>query len=576
MLKKIKIKNYRGFKDHEITFKNNTVIVGKNNAGKSTLVEILRLVSIVGSRFQNLSFKSPPSWADIPVSAKGVMPSLRKTEINMATITHRYGNKPAIIDAIFESGEKIVIHISKEGIYGLIYDSNNRMVQNRREAWEVKIPSIATLPQVAPLTKNETKLNETYVKGAMSSALAPLHFRNQIYLYKDQYYEKFRKAIAETWPKIGIRSFEIPETIETDVPFMLMIREGDFSAEIGWMGHGIQIWMQMIWFIIRTEEDDTVILDEPDVYLHADLQRKLIRFLRKRKQQVIITTHSGEIITETDPEEILIMNRDGKNSRFMGDQKLYNQAISKFGNIANLDLIRLGNAKQLLIMEETNIKILKKLKDTMYPDNERPLDALPVIKIKGWKEWDEAKNTQLNLKNQRDEFINVSCVMSSELQSSSNYQKRSFDAVKRGIHLHVLKRKELENYLLIPDAIVRTLKKQINNDTKPPESINVELAMKKIISGYKEFAFTNIEKDSGVSMEEVMQAEQEAIRKVRNAWRTKEGQLELIPGKRVMEDLSVWAQKNYNAAITPLMIAKNIKKHEIHEDVVMVLEAIDV
>jgi len=576
MLKKIKIKNYRGFKDHEITFKNNTVIVGKNNAGKSTLVEILRLVSIVGSRFQNLSFKSPPSWADIPVSAKGVMPSLRKTEINMATITHRYGNKPAIIDAIFESGEKIVIHISKEGIYGLIYDSNNRMVQNRREAWEVKIPSIATLPQVAPLTKNETKLNETYVKGAMSSALAPLHFRNQIYLYKDQYYEKFRKAIAETWPKIGIRSFEIPETIETDVPFMLMIREGDFSAEIGWMGHGIQIWMQMIWFIIRTEEDDTVILDEPDVYLHADLQRKLIRFLRKRKQQVIITTHSGEIITETDPEEILIMNRDGKNSRFMGDQKLYNQAISKFGNIANLDLIRLGNAKQLLIMEETNIKILKKLKDTMYPDNERPLDALPVIKIKGWKEWDEAKNTQLNLKNQRGEIINVSCVMSSELQSSSNYQKRSFDAVKRGIHLHVLKRKELENYLLIPDAIVRTLKKQINNDTKPPESINVELAMKKIISGYKEFAFTNIEKDSGVSMEEVMQAEQEAIRKVRNAWRTKEGQLELIPGKRVMEDLSVWAQKNYNAAITPLMIAKNIKKHEIHEDVVMVLEAIDV
>jgi len=576
MLKKIKIKNYRGFKDHEISFKNNTVIVGKNNAGKSTLVEILRLVSIVGSRFPNLTYKSPPPWTNIPLSAKGVMPSLRKTEINMATITHRYENKPAVIDALFESGEKIIIHISKEGIYGLIYDSSNRMVQNRKEAWAVTIPSIATLPQVAPLAKNETKLNETYVKGAMSSPLAPLHFRNQIYLYKDQYYEKFRNAIAETWPKIGIRSFEIPETIETDVPFMLMIREGDFSAEIGWMGHGIQIWMQMIWFIIRTEEDHTVILDEPDVYLHADLQRKLIRFLRKRKQQVIITTHSGEIITETDPEEILIMNREGKNSRFMGDQNLYNQAISKFGNIANLDLIRLGNAKQLLIIEEKNIRILKKLKDIMFPDNERPLDALPVIKIQGWKEWDEAKNTQLYLKNQRDEVIIVSCVMASELQSTSSYQKRCFDAVKRGIHLHILKRKELENYLLIPDAIVRTLKKQINHDIKPPEAINVELAMKKIINGYKEFAFTNIEKDSGVSMEVVMQAEQEAIRRVRNAWETKEGQLELIPGKRVLEDLSAWAQKNYNVAITPLMIVKNIRKHEIHEELAKVIETISV
>ncbi len=50
-----------------------------------------------------------------------------------------------------------------------------------------------------------------------------------------------------------------------------------------------------MWFVARTRGYATVILDEPDVYMHADLQRKLIRLLRNRYPQIVIAATHGNI-----------------------------------------------------------------------------------------------------------------------------------------------------------------------------------------------------------------------------------------------------------------------------------------
>ena len=43
--------------------------------------------------------------------------------------------------------------------------------------------------------------------------------------------------------------------------------------------------------------------------MHADLQRKLIRLLKGRHHQVIVATHSVEIMAEVDAQDVLIINR---------------------------------------------------------------------------------------------------------------------------------------------------------------------------------------------------------------------------------------------------------------------------
>jgi AAA15 family ATPase/GTPase len=90
MLEKIKIENYRCYDEHEIEFKNLSIVVGKNNAGKSTLIEALRLVSLAVSRFGSVAYQTHPNWLDLPLIAKGITPSLKSFGFNTENLFHNY------------------------------------------------------------------------------------------------------------------------------------------------------------------------------------------------------------------------------------------------------------------------------------------------------------------------------------------------------------------------------------------------------------------------------------------------------------------------------------------------------
>src|SRR5262249_10561532 len=115
MIRSLHLKNFRGFEDHLVPLHRKTIIVGKNNAGKSTIVESLRLISLVANRYQRLQFSNVPRWLDIPKREKGVAPSLRNTEINLDSVFNNYGDPPAVISAVFETGANVTIYIGGEG-----------------------------------------------------------------------------------------------------------------------------------------------------------------------------------------------------------------------------------------------------------------------------------------------------------------------------------------------------------------------------------------------------------------------------------------------------------------------------
>ena len=95
MIKKLRLRNFRCFDDHSIPLRSMTIIVGRNNAGKSTIIEALRLISIVVSRYQSSNFSNVPDRLEIPKINKGISPSLKNLGFNFKTVFHRYGHKPA-------------------------------------------------------------------------------------------------------------------------------------------------------------------------------------------------------------------------------------------------------------------------------------------------------------------------------------------------------------------------------------------------------------------------------------------------------------------------------------------------
>ena len=82
--------------------------------------------------------------------------------------------------------------------------------------------------------------------------------------------------------------------------------EERIPREIFWAGFGFQVWCQMLTHVIQSEGASLFLIDEPDIYLHADLQRQLLGLLQNLGPDILIATHSTEIITEAEPDDILL------------------------------------------------------------------------------------------------------------------------------------------------------------------------------------------------------------------------------------------------------------------------------
>jgi len=92
LITQLTLKNFRGFDRHTVPLRPITILVGKNNAGKSTVVEALRLVSMVTNRYKNLIYHPLPKWLDRPRRERGVIPAVDNSEFSSDAVFHRLGD----------------------------------------------------------------------------------------------------------------------------------------------------------------------------------------------------------------------------------------------------------------------------------------------------------------------------------------------------------------------------------------------------------------------------------------------------------------------------------------------------
>jgi predicted ATP-dependent endonuclease of OLD family len=333
------------------------MMIGRNNAGKSTIVEALRLFSLVVNRLKRLEFHDYSREFDLPGLDACVSPSLRATNVDLRHVCHQYGEPPATVEAIFDDHQRVTLHLTPENdIFGIVRNSRGQLIRTRQQAGQTNIPHINVLPQVRPFLLEEGIRDDTYVRGSIMTDLAPLHFRNQLRIF-DDFYDGFVALAEETWPGLRIRELST-ETTDRGAILALWVQDGPFVAEVGRMGHGLQIWLQAIWFLARSDPSQTLILDEPDVYLHADLQRRLVRHLLTRQNQVIMTTHAVDVLSEVSPEQILVVDKKQPSSSFATSAPAVQAVIDHIGAVHNLQLARLWGARRLLLVEGKDIYLL--------------------------------------------------------------------------------------------------------------------------------------------------------------------------------------------------------------------------
>jgi hypothetical protein len=164
------------------------------------------------------------------------------------------------------------------------------------------------------------------------------------WFYNPEYFLEFKAQVEKTWKGMSISFPERRSTFSKDI--VMFCEEERMPREICWAGFGFQIWLQLLTHIINSKEANLIIVDEPEVYLHPDLQHKILDLLKVKQAKVVLATHSVEIINSIEPSEVLLIDKRNKTSKRITDLEGL-QAISNIlGSGQNIQLTRLARGEK--------------------------------------------------------------------------------------------------------------------------------------------------------------------------------------------------------------------------------------
>jgi hypothetical protein len=333
--------------------------------------------------------------------------------------------------------------------------------------------------------------------------------------------------------------------------------------------------------MMRGNKNSIFVLDEPDIYLHPDLQNKLLDLVRINFGQFFLATHSSEIINHSKPGDIVSINSKYKSAKRVQSDEEYNQVFSYIGSIENVELSKLSRAKRVIFFEGKDKKLLAKFSEKAgFKNLARDSETL-VIGVGGFGQWKRVVNAAWTFKNILQVDVNILSIFDKDYRDPREVQELIDEVSAHEVGCLVWSRKEVENYLLIPEALVAAVSKRLEMKGAQTASTVAEEMIINLSEKYKHDVQGQVigntiayERRMGTGRDTGAIAS-DCSKIFEKAWSDFGVRLGMVPGKQFIADLSSALQADYGVAITQNMILEEIKVHQLDTDLVAALRKID-
>jgi hypothetical protein len=287
----------------------------------------------------------------------------------------------------------------------------------------------------------------------------------------------------------------------------------------------------------------------------------------------MIATHSIEIVSDVDPGSILAVDRHFSESEFVASLPGLQEVMDKLGAMQNVQITRLLGAESFLLVEGGDVKLLRILQQSAQL-TDAPIDLVPHAEIGGRGGWRSGVAERLPTKNSNGDKIRSFAILDRDYNPPEEIEERYAEARQWGIQLRIWSRKELENYLLVPDAIARYIHSQQDGIDCSAEQVSdvIDRVVGSMRESIEDSFATNLlarNKAGGLS-----KANKRARTYVAERWDEQAERWALASGKQLLSKLSDWSQDEFKVGFGPEQIARNLLPTEIDPEIVEVLSAI--
>lgn len=574
----VKFSNYKAFKNYSVTLSEFNILVGANNAGKSTVIGAFRILAeaLRRANAKRAIYSDSPAirgWAypvnlrDLPVSTENVF-------------TNYDDSEPAVVEFRISNGNRLKLIFPERDSCYLVCLTGGRAVQTPSEFKREFDVTISFVPVLGPVEHDEELNQEETARRALLTHRASRNFRN-IWYHFSEGFDDFRSLVQETWPGMDIERPELSRDADS-AKLHMFCPEDRYPREIFWAGFGFQVWCQMLTFITKAPADSLLIIDEPDIYLHSDLQRQLVHILRTRVGDVLIATHSTEILAEAESGEIVVLNKRGRGAQRVQNPTQLQSLFGTLGSSLNPTITQLAKTKKVIFVEGDDFGLLaafcRKLGQTALANRA----SFAVIPARGFNparvsDFSDGMETTLGIRIERG------VIFDRDYRSETWISVLKEDFSKSSGFVHIHDRKELENFLLVPAAIDRAIRERIQ--AKRDRGGNVveftgsaadllgEICENMKSDVFGQYNATGVkaycDAKPGTS---IATASSIVHKELEQRWSSLDEKLKIVPGKLVLSELNSTLQAMYGVSVTTNAIVAAMRISEIPADMAILVQ----
>jgi energy-coupling factor transporter ATP-binding protein EcfA2 len=595
LITELRLENFKAFEKFTMTLGQSAYAVGPNNAGKSTALAALRTgarmlryasnvkpniacrdhdISLVGYRFtaaqfglvdENIRHEGRGLEARMSLRFRG---GASLTAIWPAAEPYTYPTPRPYFDDDDEDDLEPDDEVQKSPFFFLERKdlAQPRRPKNVRDSF----PSLGVVPSLNPVEPSEQLLKPQTVRDNVEGRLSSRHFRNQLFLLTDDERAAFRTYCEEWAPEIMVG--DLMSRVSDDGGMLdLFYREPDRRAdkEISWAGDGIQIWIQLLLHVFRLQTRSTILLDEPDLYLHPDLQRRLVRLLETLDAQTITATHSAEVLAEAPADSVVWIDKSRARSVRGPKAATLAQLSAALGTQFNLRLAKALRARVVLFVEGDDMKIIRSIARTAGAANISTETAMAVIPLEGYDNWEHLEPFSWLWDGLLKKTVPVFVILDRDYRSAV----ASADVVSRlaaiDITAHVWERKELESYLLVPDALARL-------SGASAEWVQETLDSSAAAMEHSVFArFLAAENKDAEARRKAVPTTERVAEAFAKSWNQEAWRLRHCPPKDLIKKLNSELDAAGHKPVNARRLAAELRRDEIDPEVVNVLMAVE-
>lgn len=570
----VSLQNYKALRKFYLSIKHINILTGTNNSGKSTLVGVFK---ILAEGIRQGRSKTTTRLASGDEARIGWVIPKDRLSISIENVHTDYGENETIIEFGFSNKNKLFVQFASDGTCFMTASNRNGRYytpKNFRKDFPI---SVKVVPILGPVDKEEKIVTPETIKKNIDTNLAPRNFRNFWFHFKENF-QVFSEMVARTWPGMEVKP---PEVVGYSDILRMFVTENRIDREMYWSGSGFQIWCQILTHIVQAEPNTILVVDEPEIYLHPEIQRQLLSILRELGPDIVLSTHSTEIIAEAEPNEILLVDKSKETAQRLRDVDGVQAILEAIGSIQNITLTQLARNRRIIFFEGLNdFKIIRRFSKILGFEEVFSGIGITPIESGGFSSWEKIKSTAWGIEKTMGDALGIAAVSDRDYYPEEQLREIAREIPDNVSFFHVHRRKEIENYLLDPKPLYRSINKLIRaRHGSPVEEEEFKEILERISEDLKseaqaQYISKAIEygRKTGADSSTISHT---VIKWFDAEWKTMEKRIFILPGKKFLKKLREELQQKFGVALTDIRIIDAYEESEIPKDLVDLINQID-